>query len=49
MHNAAFEVLQLPWRYSLLPTPPGTVYTALSDLKRRRFRGANVTIPQSKK
>jgi shikimate dehydrogenase len=45
MHNSAFEVLQLPWRYSLLPTPPGTVSTALIDLKKRRFRGANVTVP----
>ena len=46
MHIAAFGVLQLPWRYLLLPTPPGTVGTALSDLKKRRFRGANVTVPR---
>ena len=45
MHNAAFEALGLPWRYTLLPTPPGQVKAALDRLKTGGFRGANVTVP----
>jgi shikimate dehydrogenase len=45
MHNAAFENLGLPWRYTLLPTPPNRVKAVLHDLKVRGYRGANVTVP----
>jgi shikimate dehydrogenase len=45
MHNAAFDALGLDWRYTLLPTPPGQVTSALTKLKERDYRGANVTVP----
>jgi shikimate dehydrogenase len=45
MHNAAFDTLGLHWRYTLLPTPPGRVEAALTDLKAQSCRGANVTVP----
>jgi len=45
MHNAAFDALGLPWRYTLLPTPPGRIETALTNLKAQGYRGANVTVP----
>jgi shikimate dehydrogenase len=45
MHNAAFDALGLPWRYTLLPTPPGRIKKALTKLKAQGYRGANVTVP----
>jgi shikimate dehydrogenase len=45
MHNAAFGALDLPWRYTLLPAPPGEVRAALARLKAQGYRGANVTVP----
>ena len=45
MHNAASEALGLHWRYTPLPTPPGRVKAALTDLKAQGCRGANVTVP----
>lgn len=45
MHNAAFQALDLLWRYALMPTPPGEVGTALARLKAQDYRGANVTVP----
>jgi shikimate dehydrogenase len=45
MHNAAFEVLGLPWHYKLLPTPADQVKAVLTSLKAQRYRGANVTVP----
>lgn len=45
MHNAAFDALGLPWRYTLLPTPPGRIETALTNLRAQGYRGANVTVP----
>jgi shikimate dehydrogenase len=45
MHNAAFAALGLPWRYSLLPAPPGQVGATLAMLRSPGFRGANVTLP----
>lgn len=45
MHNAAFDALGRRWHYSLLPTPPGRVKAALTDLKAQGYRGANVTVP----
>jgi len=45
MQNAAFEALGLPWRYQLLPTPPGEVGAALARLRAEGYRGANVTVP----
>ena len=45
MHNAAFEVLGLNWRYVPLPVPPGQAETAVRGLTALGFRGANVTVP----
>jgi len=45
MQNAAFEALGLPWRYRLLPTPPGEVGAVLARLRAEGYRGANVTVP----
>jgi shikimate dehydrogenase len=48
MHNAAFDALGLPWRYTLLPTPPGRVKTTIARLRRQDYRGANVTVPHKR-
>jgi len=45
MHNAAFDALRLPWRYSLLPAPPGQVGSVLERIREQGWRGANVTVP----
>jgi shikimate dehydrogenase len=45
MHNAAFRALGLPWRYTLLPTPPSQVGATLADLRAQGYRGINVTVP----
>lgn len=45
MHNAAFQALGLDWHYTLLPTPPREVASALTRLKTQGYRGANVTVP----
>ncbi|MEE8390138.1 MAG: shikimate dehydrogenase [Anaerolineae bacterium] len=45
MHNAAFDVLGLNWRYVPLPVPPGQVEAAVRGLAALGFRGANVTVP----
>jgi shikimate dehydrogenase len=45
MHNAAFDVLGLNWRYVPLPVRPGQVEAAVRGLVALDFRGANVTVP----
>lgn len=45
MHNAAFDALELNWRYVPLPVPPGEVEAAVRGLAALGFRGANVTVP----
>jgi shikimate dehydrogenase len=45
MHNAAFDALQLNWRYLPLPVAPGRVEGAVRGLSALGFRGANVTVP----
>jgi shikimate dehydrogenase len=45
MHNAAFDVLGLNWRYVPLSVPPGEVEPAVRGLAALGFRGANVTVP----
>jgi shikimate dehydrogenase len=45
MHNAAFDALELNWRYVPLPAPPGQVEAAVRGLTALSFRGANVTVP----
>ena len=45
LHNAAFEALQLNWRYLPLPTPPEHLPDVLRGLARCGFRGLNLTIP----
>ncbi|MGD1995003.1 MAG: shikimate dehydrogenase [Anaerolineae bacterium] len=45
MQNAAFRVLGLPWRYTLLPTPHGKVQATLTRMNKAGYRGANITVP----
>ena len=45
MHNAAFEALDLNWRYVALPVAPGCEGVAVCGLAALGFRGANVTVP----
>jgi shikimate dehydrogenase len=45
IHNAAFEALDMPWEYMLLPTPPLALGQAVGGLKGGQWVGANVTIP----
>jgi shikimate dehydrogenase len=48
MHNAAFRVLGLDWRYIKLPVPPGLFVETVRALPGSGFRGANVTIPHKR-
>ena len=48
MHNAAFDALDLNWRYAPLPTPPGKVDVTLAQLREHGYRGANVTLPHKR-
>jgi shikimate dehydrogenase len=45
MHNAAFRILGLDWRYVKLPVPPALFAETVRALPGSGFRGANVTIP----
>lgn len=48
MHNAAFEYLNLDWRYVPLPVDParpGAIPQAVAGLRALGLRGANVTVP----
>lgn len=45
MHNAAFAVLGLGWRYDLLPVPPGELEARVTALIAAGYRGFNVTVP----
>ena len=48
MHNAAFEYLNLDWRYVPLPVDPaqpGAIPEAVAGLRALGLRGANVTVP----
>lgn len=45
MHNAAFEALGLPWRYSLIPVPPDRLGQELAGLRAGGFLGVNITVP----
>jgi shikimate dehydrogenase len=45
MHNAAFEALDLDWRYLKLPVPPDRFAETVSALPASGYRGVNVTIP----
>ena len=48
MHNAAFDALQLNWRYVPLPVAPEAVRRAVDGLAALGFRGANVTVPHKR-
>ncbi len=48
MHNAAFDALDLNWRYLPLPVPPGQGKMAVRGLAALGFRGANVTVPHKR-
>ncbi len=45
IHNAAYEVAGLDWRYLKLPVPPELFGETVAALGEAGFRGANVTIP----
>jgi shikimate dehydrogenase len=45
MHNAAFNELDLPYKYSLLETPPEKLGETVQSLRENIFGGASVTIP----
>jgi shikimate dehydrogenase len=45
MHNAAFEALDLDWRYELADVPAGTLPEMVRQLHRGEVAGANVTKP----
>lgn len=45
MHNAAFQVLGLDWRYDTLPVAPSDLADTVLSLGTRGYRGVNVTIP----
>ncbi len=48
MHNAAFDALELDWRYVPLPvdpTQPGAVGDAVRGVRAMGMRGINVTVP----
>src|SRR3954467_5099880 len=45
MHNAAFQELDLPLRYMLLPTPPGELGAQIAQCVTQGFTGWNVTVP----
>lgn len=48
MHNAAFDALDLNWRYFPLPTPPNQVDVTLAKIREQGYRGANVTLPHKR-
>src|SRR5690554_3242693 len=45
MHNAAFALRRMNWRYVPLPVHPDGVAEAVRGLRALGFRGANVTVP----
>ena len=45
MHNAAYEVLGLDWRYLPLPIAPERFQETVRALEGSGYRGANVTVP----
>jgi len=45
MHNAAFDMLELNWRYVPLPVRPEQVEEAVRGLVALGFQGCNVTVP----
>jgi len=45
MHNAAFEHLNMDWKYVPLPVHPDLVGAAVAGLQGLGFVGANVTVP----
>ena len=48
MHNAAFDALDLNWRYFPLPTPLDKVEVTLAQLREHGYRGANITLPHKR-
>lgn len=45
MFNAAFQTLGMDWQYETFSTRPDQLTDVIRDLKARRVRGLNVTIP----
>ena len=41
MHNAAFDALELDWRYLSLPVPPGQAETAVRGEVAKHLMGGN--------
>lgn len=49
MHTAGFKKLGLNFNYELFPVEPKNLKKFLGQLKKRNFRGVNVTIPHKEK
>jgi len=49
MHNAAFEVLDMPYYYIALSVEPHRIRSAVNALQSLGFRGFNVTIPHKQR
>jgi len=49
MHNAAFEALDMDYRYISLAVEPRRIQSAVNALQTLRFRGFNVTIPHKQR
>lgn len=45
MHTAAYQALNLDYRYIAIQVPPGEVGAALERLREAKYRGVNVTVP----
>src|SRR3954470_2474174 len=45
MHNAAFEALELPWRYLAISVPEGQAADAIEVMRTVPFAGMSVTMP----
>src|SRR3954470_4413324 len=45
MHNAAFDALELPWRYLAISVPEGQAADAIEVMRTVPFAGMSVTMP----
>ncbi|QGG46598.1 shikimate dehydrogenase [Heliorestis convoluta] len=49
MHNAAFDHLQMNWRYAAHAVKPQNLHEALQGLIALHYRGLNITVPHKEK
>ena len=45
MHNAAFDALDMRWRYAAMPVEPDRLPEAVTRIRGEDYTGANVTVP----